>query len=36
MVAAGISLYGLLLDLLNVVSWGDAFDDLRDRSPRGK
>ncbi|MBY0381846.1 MAG: murein biosynthesis integral membrane protein MurJ [Xanthobacteraceae bacterium] len=36
MVAAGISLYGLLLDLFNVVSWGEAFDDLRDRSPRGK
>lgn len=36
LVAAGISLYGLLLDLLKVVSWGDAFDDLRDRSPRGK
>jgi len=36
LVAAGISLYGLLLDLFNVVSWGEAFGDLRDRSPRGK
>jgi putative peptidoglycan lipid II flippase len=36
LVAAGISFYGLLLDLFNVVSWGEAFDDLRDRSPRGK
>jgi putative peptidoglycan lipid II flippase len=36
LVAAGISLYGLLLDVFNVVSWGEAFDDLRDRGPRGK
>ncbi|EKS30045.1 murein biosynthesis integral membrane protein MurJ [Afipia felis] len=36
MIAAGISFYGLLLDLFDVVSWGEAFGDLRDRSPRGK
>jgi putative peptidoglycan lipid II flippase len=31
LVAAGISLYGLLLDLLGVVSWGEALIDFRDR-----
>jgi putative peptidoglycan lipid II flippase len=36
MVAAGISFYGLLLDLFDVVSWGEAFGDLRDRGSRGK
>ncbi|AEI01170.1 virulence factor MviN-like protein [Afipia carboxidovorans OM5] len=36
MVAAGISFYGLLLDLFNVVSWGEAFGDLRENGTRGK
>lgn len=31
LVAAGVSLYGLLLDLVGVVSWGEALIDLRDR-----
>ncbi|MBX9710258.1 MAG: murein biosynthesis integral membrane protein MurJ, partial [Xanthobacteraceae bacterium] len=34
LVAAGISLYGLLLDLLGVVSWGEALMDFRDRDQR--
>jgi putative peptidoglycan lipid II flippase len=34
LVAAGVSLYGLLLDLFGVVSWGEALVGLRDREPR--
>lgn len=34
LVAAGISLYGLLLDLLRIVSWGEAIGGLRDRDLR--
>jgi putative peptidoglycan lipid II flippase len=30
LVAAGISFYGLLLDLFGVVSWGEAIGNLRD------
>jgi putative peptidoglycan lipid II flippase len=30
LVAAGVSFYGLLLDLLSVVSWGEAISNLRD------
>ncbi|HEX7789245.1 MAG TPA: murein biosynthesis integral membrane protein MurJ, partial [Afipia sp.] len=30
LVAAGVSFYGLLLDLLGVVSWGEAISNLRD------
>lgn len=30
LVAAGISLYGLLLDLFGIVSWGEAIGSLRD------
>ncbi|MCX7307902.1 MAG: murein biosynthesis integral membrane protein MurJ [Afipia sp.] len=41
LVAAGISFYGLLLDLLGVVNWGEALialrvGDLRDQDTRGK
>ena len=41
LVAAGISFYGLLLDLLGVVNWGEALialrvGDLRDPDTRGK
>lgn len=41
LVAAGISFYGLLLDLSGVVNWGEALvrlrnRDLRDQEPRGK
>ena len=32
LVAAGISFYGLLLDLFDIVSWGRAIDNLRGRS----
>lgn len=32
LVAASISLYGLLLDLFDIVSWGKAIDNLRGRS----
>ncbi|HEY0234009.1 MAG TPA: murein biosynthesis integral membrane protein MurJ [Afipia sp.] len=34
LVAAGISLYGLLLDLFGVVSWGEAIVGLREREPK--
>lgn len=34
LVAAGISLYGLLLDLFGVVSWGEAMIGLRERDLR--
>ncbi|RTL53823.1 MAG: murein biosynthesis integral membrane protein MurJ [Bradyrhizobiaceae bacterium] len=34
LVAAGISLYGLLLDLFGVVSWGEAIVGLRERDPK--
>jgi len=34
LVAAGISFYGLLLDLLGIVSWGKAVDNLRDNGSR--
>jgi len=30
LVAAGVSFYGLLLDLFGVVSWGEAISNLRD------
>jgi putative peptidoglycan lipid II flippase len=30
LVAAGLALYGLLLDLLGIVSWGEAIGGLRD------
>lgn len=30
LVAAGISFYGLLLDLFSVVNWGEAISNLRD------
>ena len=30
LVAAGVSFYGLLLDLLRVVNWGEAISNLRD------
>lgn len=30
LVAAGVSFYGLLLDLFGVVSWGEAIGNLRD------
>ena len=41
LVAAGISFYGLLLDLLGVVNWGEALialrvGDLRDQDTHGK
>jgi putative peptidoglycan lipid II flippase len=41
LVAAGISFYGLLLDLFGVVNWGEALvklrvGDLRDQDPHGK
>jgi putative peptidoglycan lipid II flippase len=35
LVAAGVSFYGLLLDLLDVVSWGEAIGRLRNRGGRG-
>jgi putative peptidoglycan lipid II flippase len=35
-VAAGISLYGLLLDLFGVVSWGEAIVGLRENGTRGR
>ena len=35
LVAAGISFYGLLLDLFGVVSWGEAISNLRDGGLRG-
>jgi putative peptidoglycan lipid II flippase len=33
-VAAGVSFYGLLLDLFGVVSWGEAIGNLRDSGLR--
>ncbi|WP_424628665.1 murein biosynthesis integral membrane protein MurJ [Bradyrhizobium sp. SYSU BS000235] len=30
LVAAGVSFYGLLLDLFRIVSWGEAIESLRD------
>ncbi len=36
LVAAGISFYGLLLDLLGVVNWSQAIGDLRGQDARGK
>jgi len=30
LVAAGVSFYGLLLDLFGVISWGEAISNLRD------
>jgi putative peptidoglycan lipid II flippase len=35
LVAAGVSFYGLLLDLLGVVSWGEAIGRLRNGRGRG-
>ena len=35
LVAAGVSFYGLLLDLLDVVSWGEAIGRLRKDRERG-
>jgi putative peptidoglycan lipid II flippase len=30
LVAAGVSFYGLLLDLFGVINWGEAISNLRD------
>lgn len=35
LVAAGISFYGLLLDLFGIVSWSEAIGSLRGQEPRG-
>lgn len=34
LIAAGVSFYGLLLDLFGIVSWGKAIDNLRDNGSR--